>query len=233
MVDLGLEDCIVGITKFCIHPTHLKQEKAIVGGTKNCNFKKIKDLKPTHILCNKEENTQEIVANCSKIATTHISDIYTVADVLQLINAYGTFFSTKTTAKQLITKIKSKHNSFIDFIKNKPPLHVAYFIWKAPWMVAASNTYINHLLELNNFKNIYANCNRYPEISIEDIGTNKNLDFILLSSEPYPFKEKHITEIKKINPKLKVMLVDGEMFSWPGSRLLKAFDYFKTLHNHL
>ena len=86
LVDLGLEDCIVGITKFCIHPTHLKQTKAIVGGTKNINVDKIKALNPDIILCNKEENSKEIVKICEEIAPTHVSDIFTINDNLNPVS---------------------------------------------------------------------------------------------------------------------------------------------------
>ncbi len=115
-------------------------------------------------------------------------------------------------------------------MKNKETKKVVYFIWKDPWMAAGNTTFINHLLELNKFDNIYQHEERYPEVDLEKMKLNIDLDFVLLSSEPYPFKEEHILEAEKQTHKAKAILVDGEMFSWTGSRLLKAFDYFKTLH---
>lgn len=205
----------------------------IVGGTKNCNFQKIKDLNPTHILCNKEENTKEIVQECLKISYTHVSDIYTIQDTLKLIKHYENLFSLEKEASKMIAKIQSLLNDFEHFIKHKKKLKVAYFIWKNPWMVAANNTFINHILTLNNFENVFDNNARYPEVNIQKIEIEKNPDIIFLSSEPYPFKKEHMVEVQKIIPTSKIILIDGEMFSWPGSRLLKAFDYFKTLHNQL
>lgn len=232
LVDLGLEKNIVGITKFCIHPSSLKKTKAIVGGTKNINIKKIKELNPDIILCNKEENTKEIVEACQQIALTHVSELYTLKDTKKLIYEYGDFFNCQSNSQQIIRELNSLENDFLKFIKNIEKLKVAYFIWKKPWMVAANNTFINHILELNKFDNVFKNLKRYPEINIEEINKNEDVDLILLSSEPYPFKEKHILEIEKIT-KTKTILVDGEMFSWYGSRLLKAFDYFKELHRQL
>ena len=110
---------------------------------------------------------------------------------------------------------------------------MVYFIWKSPWMVAANNTFINCLLELNKFTNLYKGKNRYPEIDFKTSGILKKTDVVLLSSEPYPFKEKHKKDIQVNFPNAKVILVDGEMFSWYGSRLLKAFRYFKTLRLNL
>ncbi|WP_047788448.1 ABC transporter substrate-binding protein [Tenacibaculum mesophilum] len=230
LVDLGLEDNILGITKFCVHPTYLTKTKTIVGGTKNIKIDKIKELQPDIILCNREENTKEIVEACQQVAFTHVSDIFTLTDSIELISLYGSFFEKQIEAKKITNKLESKIIDFKKFIKNKKSRKVAYFIWRNPWMVAASNTFINHLLELNKFENVYANEKRYPEVDIKNINKKKP-ELILLSSEPFPFKEKHILEIIEHTNNLTPILVDGEYFSWYGSRLLKAFDYFKELHN--
>ncbi|PQJ72170.1 ABC transporter substrate-binding protein [Polaribacter butkevichii] len=230
LVDLGLEDSIVGITKFCIHPVNLKQTKTIVGGTKSIHPEKIKALQPDIILCNKEENSKEIVAICEQIAPTHVSDIFTIDDNLALIKQYGNLFSVESNALEMITKISLKLTDFKQFIKNKATKKVVYFIWKDPWMAAGNTTFINHLLELNKFDNIYQHKKRYPEVDLEEMKLNTQLDLVLLSSEPFPFKQEHLLEAEKNTSKAKAILVDGEMFSWTGSRLLKAFDYFKSLH---
>ena len=233
LFDLGLENQLVGITKFCVHPYHLKQTKTVVGGTKNCNFDKIKALQPDVILCNKEENTLEIVEACKKIAPVHVSDIYNLEDAKTLINQYGKLFSCRTEAAKIIQKIDFNLNDFLQFIKDKEPKKVAYFIWRNPWMVAANNTFINYLLTLNKFKNIYANKERYPEIILKKIRLEGDPDLVFLSSEPYPFKEEHAFEVGRFTHHAKTVFVDGEMFSWYGSRLIKAFDYFKLLHKRI
>lgn len=233
LVDLGLEDSIVGITKFCIHPDTLIKNKTIVGGTKNIKTDIIRNLQPDIILCNKEENTEEIVENCRQIITTHVSDIYTIADTLELIQQYGQIFSCQEKAKKITKAILKEKNNFSEFTKAKKEKKIAYFIWKKPWMVAANSTFINHLLEVNNFKNVFKNKERYPEINLEKLNEVDDLDFIFLSSEPYPFKEKHILELKNKFKKTTIVLVDGGFFSWYGTRLLFAFDYFKKLHNSL
>ncbi|WP_243456775.1 ABC transporter substrate-binding protein [Polaribacter batillariae] len=230
LVDLGLENAIVGVTKFCVHPKNIRKSKMVVGGTKTIHLDKIKALNPTFILCNKEENTKEIVEACEKITQTHTSEIYTINDTLELIKIYGGFFSKEKEAQNLILKLNTIIEDFYQFIKNKPTLKVVYFIWKNPWMIAANNTFINYLLTLSKFENVYKNLSRYPEITIENL---KQSDFILLSSEPYPFKENHITEIRQYAKNAKIILVDGEYFSWYGSRLLKAFGYFKKLRESI
>ncbi len=233
LYDLGLEDSIIGITKFCVHPIHFKQTKKTVGGTKNCSLEKIKSLNPTHILCNKEENTKEIVEECSKIALTHTSEIYTIQDSIDLIKVYGELFNRRTEATKLISKIEFKHHHFNTFIEDKPQLKTAYFIWRNPWMVAANNTYINHILALNKYDNIYKNKERYPEVAIKKIRMEGDPELVFLSSEPYPFKEEHAFELGRFTHHSKTVFVDGEMFSWHGSRLIKAFDYFIELRNRI
>ncbi|CAA0142412.1 conserved hypothetical protein [Tenacibaculum maritimum] len=233
LFDLGLEGCIVGITKFCVHPPSLKKSKIIVGGTKNVNLKKIEALKPDIILCNKEENTKEIVKSCEKIAPVHVSNIQTIHDTLLLINQYAHLFHCHTKANEITKEIHFKLSAFKDFVRNKGIKKCVYFIWKSPWMVAANNTFINHLLKVNKLDNVYRCKKRYPEITLTELSLKDNVELLFLSSEPYPFKEKHAIEIKKSFPTAKVILVDGEMFSWYGSRLLKAFDYFRALHRQI
>ncbi len=231
LVDLGLEDNIVGVTKYCVHPFYIKQTKTIVGGTKNVKETTIQELKPDIILCNKEENTPEVVALCRNIAPVHTSDIFTIDDSLALIHQYGELFSKRTEAAKIIHKINFKLADFKQFIKGVTPKKVAYFIWRNPWMVAGNNTFINHLLALNNFKNIYKNKDRYPEVAIKKIRLEGDPDIVFLSSEPYPFKEEHAFELGRFTHHAKTVFVDGEMFSWYGSHLTKAFDYFKAIHS--
>jgi len=133
----------------------------------------------------------------------------------------------------MISKINFKLGDFKNFIKDQPLVKVAYFIWRKPWMVAGNTTYIDHLLSLNKFDNIYKDKSRYPEIELKKIRLEGDPDYVLLSSEPYPFKDEHAFEIGRFTHHATTVSVDGEFFSWHGSRLLKAFDYFKQLLNRI
>jgi ABC-type Fe3+-hydroxamate transport system substrate-binding protein len=231
LYDLGLEDRIVGITKFCVHPYHLKSTREIVGGTKKVNYQKIRLLEPDIIVCNKEENTKEIVEELLKICPVWVTDISTVDDNFQMITDFGQLFDKRIEVRKWNDKLTFALSDFESFIENIPVRKVAYFIWKNPYMVAGSGTFINELLKLNHFENAYDSQDRYPEIDIEKMNEQGNLDLILLSSEPFPFQTDDGYELVKHTENAKVVLVDGEMFSWHGSRLLKALEYFKFLHD--
>jgi len=233
LCDLALENELVGITKFCVHPYHLKSTKKIVGGTKKVDFEKIRALKPDFILCNKEENSYEFLPELEKIAPTYFSDIITLQHSIDLILRLGTIFNRRTEADNLAHKIDFKLKDFKQFIKNKPIRKVAYFIWGKPYMVAANETYINEMLALNKFENIYSNMSRYPKVEINRIRHEGDPDVIILSSEPFPFKDEHALEIGTYTNRSITVFGDGEMFSWPGSRTLLALDYFKELHKKL
>ena len=234
LYDLGLEDNIVGITKFCVHPVHFKATKTIVGGTKNIKFDKIKALQPDIIICNKEENTKENVEELSAICPVWVTDIYTIEDNLQMISDFGQLFNKRTEAQKWIDKINFAYQDFKQFIQDKPNKKAAYFIWANPYMVAGNNTFINELLQLNRFENIYQEKEgRYPEIELKKIRLEGDPDYVFLSSEPFPFKDEHAFEIGRFTHHAKTVFVDGEMFSWYGSRLLKAFAYFKVLHDKI
>jgi len=233
LYDLGLEDSIVGITKFCVHPCHLKSTKTIVGGTKNIKLAKIKALQPDIILCNKEENTKEIVEELEKLFPVHVSDIKNIDESLDMISQYGTIFKCNTEASKINDKIRFHLKDFQEFVKDIPVQKVAYFIWRKPWMAAGNDTFINHLLNLCKFENIYESHGRYPEVAIENIRAEGDPDIVMLSSEPYPFTEEHAFELGRHTHHAKTVFVDGEYFSWYGSRLSKAFEYFKQLHKSL
>lgn len=233
LFDLGLGEKIVGITKFCVHPYHLKSVKTIVGGTKKVHPEKIRLLNPDIIICNKEENTQEIVAQMQEIAPVWTSDIYTIQDNLDMIAQFGKMFAVRTQAQLWTDKITHALTDFKQFMQGRETQKAAYFIWKNPYMAAGGDNFINEMLRLNNFTNIYESRGRYPEVIIQKMKIQGDPDVVFLSSEPYPFKEEDAFEIGRHTHHAKTVFVDGEMFSWYGSRLLKAFPYFKQLHERL
>lgn len=233
LYDLGLEERIVGITKFCVHPFHFKSTKKVVGGTKTVHIEKIKALQPDIIICNKEENTQEMVTELSSICPVWVTDVLTIEDNFNMIADFGQLFNCRTEAQKWNDKLAFALSDFKTFIKDKPVQKVAYFIWKNPYMVAGSQTYIDALLKLNHFENIYGTKGRYPEIELKKIRLEGDPDLVLLSSEPFPFKEEDAFEIGRFTHHAKTIFVDGEMFSWHGSRLLKAIPYFRKIHERL
>ena len=202
-------------------------------GTKKVHVEKIRLLQPDIIICNKEENTLEIVEELKKICPVWVTNIITIEDNFKMITDFGQVFNCRTESQKWNDKLAFAWNDFKNFIKDMPVKKVAYFIWKNPFMVAGSDTFINELLKLNHFQNIYENKGRYPEIELKKMRLEGDPDLVLLSSEPFPFKEEDAFEIGSYTYHAKTVFVDGEMFSWHGSRLLKAFDYFKKMHQKL
>ncbi len=237
LYDLGLEDAVVGITKFCVHPVHFKATKKIVGGTKQVHFDKIKALNPDIIIANKEENTLEMVEKLRAICPVWVTDVITMEDNFTMIAQFGMLFNLRTQAQKLTDKLHYLIADFHRFMEDKPIRKAAYFIWANPYMVAANETFINEMMRLNKFDNIYVNNpkyeGRYPEVIIQKMRIQGDPEIVLLSSEPFPFKDEHAFELGRYTHHAKTIFVDGEMFSWYGSRLLKAFDYFKMLQNRL
>ncbi len=226
LVDLGLREQLVGITKFCVHPKTLRKEITVVGGTKQVKSEKIRALAPDIIICNKEENTKEMVGELSRVAPIWVSDISNLEENFEMIQTLGDLFMVSEKASEIITEIRKEAGEFELTMQKVPVRKTAYLIWKNPYMAAGRNTFIDHLMRCNRFKNIMEEESRYPEVSMKDL---KEADLVLLSSEPFPFKEKDMVELSEKTGK-EVRLVDGEYFSWYGSRLLQAFQYFRTLH---
>ena len=233
LCDLGLEPNIVGITKFCVHPFQLKSTKTIVGGTKKVHYEKIRLLNPDIIVCNKEENTLEMVIKLREICPVWVTNIISIEDNFKMIADFGKLFNKRTEAQKWNDKLAFALADFCQFVADKPIRKAAYFIWKNPYMAAGSDNYINEMLKLNHFENIYENKSRYPEVEIKKIRLEGDPDLVFLSSEPYPFKEEDAFEIGRFTHHAKTVFVDGEMFSWYGSRMLKTLDYFRRLHHRL
>lgn len=223
LFDFGLTaDEVIGRTKFCIHPSDLVKDVEVIGGTKNLNIAKIKSLKPDLIITNKEENEKLQVEELMNDFKVWVTDIATLEDNQDFISELGTRLNKEDLAENFNQKI----NSIFKDIKVSQPKKVAYLIWKNPYMTIGSDTFIHEVLEKIGFESIFKNQKRYPEISVEDL---KKADLIFLSSEPYPFQKKHIEELQKELPNKEIVLVDGEVFSWFGTHMMKVGEYLKDL----
>lgn len=229
LFDLGLDESVIGITKFCVHPYEWYRNKKRVGGTKTVHLDVVRSLSPDLIIANKEENTREQIEELAREFPVWVSDIKTLAESLFMIGEIGKITRTTAQAGSLISDIRS---GFAGIKTHSFPKKVLYLIWRQPWMAAGCDTFISDMITAIGWENVLSQTPRYPELDLTAL-TSENIDLILLSSEPYPFKLIHINEIMAVFPAAKVLLVDGEMFSWYGSRLLSAVHYFTNLvHEH-
>lgn len=217
LVDFGLKDKLLGRTRFCVHPEKEVKEIEIVGGTKSPNLEKIIELEPDFILANKEENRKEDIEVLRTYTKVYVSEIGSIEDALLEFTSLGNELGVEDKAQH----INSEISDLLSKIPTEPELSVAYMIWKDPWMTVGNDTYIHSVLKHYDLKNVYGDQTRYPKTSFKELAS-KNPDLILLSSEPYPFKEKHIVEIKEACPGSKIQLIGGEWFSWYGSRMVDA-----------
>lgn len=232
LFDLGLDKEIIGLTKFCIHPIEKFAERSKIGGTKKLNIEKIRSLEPDLIIGNKEENQQEQIEELMEEFPVWMSDIYNLEDAKQTIRQIGELVDRQPEAAYLNHLINSGFTDLQSLAaQNGLNKTVAYLIWREPFMAAGKDTFIDDMLMLNGLSNV-VKTSRYPELILPELAELKP-DLVFLSSEPYPFKQKHLEEIQQFLPGAKIMLVDGEMFSWYGSRLVKAVQYLFQLQKEL
>jgi ABC-type Fe3+-hydroxamate transport system substrate-binding protein len=223
LYDLGLKDRVVGITKFCIHPSDWFKNKQRIGGTKNLYLDKIAKLNPDLIIANKEENTKSEIEALQKLYPVYTSDISNLIQSIEMIKDIGVITNTDKKSCLIAKNIQVEFDKLSNQkFKNKTAL---YLIWKNPYMSINQNRFINDMMKRCGFHNVITSSENYPEVSEKEI-KELDPDLILLSSEPFPFKEHHIEEFQNICPKSKVILVDGEFYSWYGSRLIDAPKYF-------
>ena len=211
LIDIGAP--VVGRTKFCIHPKDKIQDIPIIGGTKNFRFDQIKALKPDLIIGNKEENYEEGIYQLQADFPVWMSDIISLDDSFQMMKELGVLVDSQTPTQNILKECKVA----TDLVKGTKSGRALYFIWQKPWMAAGPETFIDHMLHHLGYENVIQSP-RYPEITIEEIQALAP-DYLFFSSEPYPFKEQHIQAAQALFPNCKCQLVDGEMYSWYGSRL--------------
>ena len=223
---LGLEKEVIAITKFCVHPTEWFKNKIKVGGTKTIDVEKIKALQPSLIIANIEENVKSQVEALSDFPVW-LTDVNNLDDSLKMIADVGSITGTSEKATILIKSIQEKFS-----LLNKPvrPVNVAYLIWKEPYMTIGGDTFIHDMLTRTGMRNVFKHKLRYPQLTVEEI-KDSGCELLLLSSEPFPFQQKHVDNLSNLLPGVQIKIVDGEMFSWYGSRLLKAAVYFKKLQS--
>jgi ABC-type Fe3+-hydroxamate transport system substrate-binding protein len=223
LYDLGVQ--VQGITKFCVHPEAWFRSITRVGGTKQLNLELIASLQPDLIIANKEENEKAQVEALAARFPVWISDIHGLGDACDMVTALGDILQRQHSAQLIRQRIENGFDALQPLPQAVP---TAYFIWREPWMVAGNDTFIHEMMARCGFRNVFEDLPRYPSISLAQLAAS-GCRLVLLSSEPYPFREKHVAEIREFMPDADIQLVDGEMFSWYGSRLMHAPAYFEAL----
>lgn len=216
---------VVGRTTFCVHPTDRVKHIPKVGGTKTVHTDQVIALRPDLVIANKEENTRAAIDILVEAGLrVWVSDIPDYPAAIDSIRTIGALTDTIPHAEELVSSI---HQRF-QHIPSAGSLSVCYLIWRKPYMTVGRDTYIHSILTLGGYTNVYADELRYPEVTLRDLADH-SADVILLSSEPYPFAEKHVSELQEACPKSKIVLVDGEVFSWYGSKMLDIPHYLHML----
>lgn len=224
--DLGLKEELIGITKFCIHPGDMYETVDRIGGTKQLHLEKIKNLKPDLIIGNKEENEKEQIEALRKEFPVWLSDVNTLDEAMMMIGSVGEMTGKEKEANELAASIRTEFKKIgRENLKGKT---VIYLMWYDPLMAAANHTFINAMINELGLVNACDHLTRYPALTLDQI-KEIDPDYIFLSSEPFPFSHKHMAQINDACSRSKVVFVDGEMFSWYGSRLKLAPLYFAKL----
>jgi hypothetical protein len=233
LFDLGLGAQVVGRTGFCVHPKHLVRRVPKVGGTKTVDVARIRALAPTHVIVNVDENTRELYDELVKfvpqIVVTHP---LAPQDNIELYRMMGGIFNREQQAETLGQALAASLRLAEDCTRGLPRERVLYLIWREPWMTVSRDTYIARTLAVVGWDTWeFSQADRYPKIDLhKDLGSR--IDRVMLSSEPYRFGDKHLTEVGaalELHEPSSVILIDGEMCSWYGSRAVQAMRYLSEL----
>lgn len=225
---LGLEDEVVGLTRFCVRPEGWKEKKEIVGGTKNVNVERVRALQPDFVLANHEENTRPVVETLAEEVPTYVTSVAMLLEALAMIRTVGRLVGRPGPAERLSDEIARRFAALPSF----EPLQTAYLIWCEPYMTVGRDTFIHDMMERAGFVNVFGKETRYPIVTPKEIAAT-DPDVVLLPDEPFPFDEEYAEELRAKLPGPRLELVDGQPFSWYGSRLLDAPAYLRDLRARL
>lgn len=225
---LGLDEEVVGLTRFCIHPPGWKARKTIVGGTKQVAYERVEALRPELVIANREENTRDMVERLDAVAPVFVTDVASVEEALTMIRGVGELVHRREAAGDLARRSGEAFAELPDF----EPLRAAYLIWREPYMTVGGDTFVHDVMQRAGLVNVFGEDTRYPVVTLHDVA-QAGPDVVLLSSEPYPFAGEHRGEVLAAVPDAAVLLVDGEPFSWYGARLLSTPGYLLRLRRRL
>jgi ABC-type Fe3+-hydroxamate transport system substrate-binding protein len=224
---LGAGDRLVGVTRFCVRPAHARERAAVVGGTKNPNVERIVSLRPDLVLANQEENRRQDVEALRSRVPVHLAFPTTVSEARADILALGAILGEEEPAARIASAIERARNALQ--VDRPLPFRYLYFIWRRPFMVAGPGTFIEGFLaEAGGINVAPGDRGRYPELVMTEIEATE-ADVLLLSSEPYPFGEGQRLELAASFPRCRVLLVDGELLSWHGVRMIEGLPYLGSL----
>ncbi|MEO6443931.1 MAG: cobalamin-binding protein [Gemmatimonadaceae bacterium] len=230
--DLGAADEVVARTKFCIHPAEWVAGIEKVGGTKNPKLDRIVQLAPDLVLMNEEENRRED-ADALRAAgiRVHSSMPRTAWDTAAMVRSIATAVGRAFAGERIAVEIERNAERVRNAASALPPVRYAYLIWREPWMTVSDDTFVGAMLELAGGVNVFGSRDtRYPTITLDELRT-ANPDVVLLSSEPFPFGDRHAEEIESATgiDRNRLVPADGELLSWHGSRTIAGIDYAEQL----
>jgi ABC-type Fe3+-hydroxamate transport system substrate-binding protein len=231
LADLGLDAEVVGLTRFCVRPAGWRGWKRVVGGTKDVRPDRVAALAPDLVLANREENVREQVEALAALAPVYVTDVRTVAGAAAMVRAVGRLVGREVPAEAVAAETERGFAGLAAGVP-APPLRAAYLVWRGPWMTVGRDTIVHDVMARAGFENAFGDRTRYPAVTPEELAAARP-DVVLLSSEPFPFRERHRAEVEAIAPGARVELVDGELFSWYGSRLRHAPPYLAALRARL
>lgn len=231
LFDLDLADNVVGRTGFCFHPKAGVKHVPKIGGTKDFDLEKLRSLHATHLIVNVDENPKDLVDAARQfIPNILVTHPLGPEDNIPLYQLIGHVFQRTGQAEKLTERFMNSYRFAVSQTSELVRERVLYIIWKKPWMTISRDTYIARVLSSVGLDQIEVDgASRYPEIDVE--GLAKDVDHILLSTEPFAFRKKDIQELNEtleIVGKSKISLIDGEMTSWYGSRAIRGFEYLTS-----
>jgi ABC-type Fe3+-hydroxamate transport system substrate-binding protein len=217
LFELGLDDQIIAITRFCRLPAEKVKLKPKVGGTKNPKLDDIVQLKPDVVIMDRDENRKQD----AEFLKRNGIDVFatfprSVEEGIQVIADLGKKFQVVEKANRMIEEIRQRMKMLTIHDRKRALI----LIWRNPYMTVNRDTYVHAISALFGFDNVFADHQeRYPKLKHEEIVACK-AEVVLMPDEPYPFRQRHVEELRALEAQF--LLFDGTYITWPGYGMLRA-----------
>lgn len=224
--ELGVGPSLVGVTKFCVHPPQAREQAAVVGGTKDPDVERIRRLQPDLVIADEDENQAEHLEALRAVARVHVTRIQDVADAARELSEIGRLVGREHDAEARAQQIQARAAELRSAASLFAALRIFVPIWRTPLMTIGRNTYMGDLVRLAGGRSVFENAPRkYFETTFDEVRAVEP-EGVLLPTEPFHFGEKHRSEFAQaLDLSLdRVLVVDGQAFTWFGTRTLEGLE---------
>lgn len=233
LAEMGFAPSLVGVTRYCVRPSGLLEGIPQVGGTKDPDHARIASLSPDLLFLNSEENRREDIDALAARFRFDLSHPRRVRDVPPLLRRWAAASGSAAAGEAAAERVESGLRVAEDSLASRRPFRYVALVWREPWVAAGEETYLADLVRLaGGIPALAPGLGDWRRPAIEELRAARP-DVVLLPDDPYPFRERHRTELEGLLPGARALLLAGQDWCWHGTGTLRGLAAARALAGSL